>query len=319
MKFVSYTEDSADLITSYRLGYHLYADDTQLIGRAKISDVSCTIDRLQRCVTAVGDWCASRRLQLNPSKTELIWFGSHVSLRKIAANDLSLRVGNDVVTPVDAVRDLGVILDSELTMQRHVNKVASACFFHIRRLKQIRRLLGPEATATVISAFVLSRLDYCNAVLAGLPKVTIAPLQRAQNAAARLILGLASHDHVTTALRHLHWLPVQYRITYKLCLLMHLIHIHKAPSYLKDTVTPTASVSSRGRLRSASSSRYEQPRMRLKFGQRCFSSGTLWNTLRPIIFIIGLREYSTAITATITNSESFKRQLKAVFFERAFS
>jgi len=151
----------------------------------------------------------SRRLQLNPSKTEITWFGSHVSLGKIAANDLSLRVGNDVVTPVDALRDLGVILDSELTMQRHVNKVAIACFLHIRHLKQIRRLLGPEATAILISAFVLSRLDCCNAVLAGLPKVTIAPLQRAQNAAARLILRLAPHDHVTAALRHLHWLPIQ--------------------------------------------------------------------------------------------------------------
>jgi len=95
---------------------------------------------------------------------------------------------------VDAVRDLVVMLDSELTTQRHVNKVASACFFHIRRLKQIRRLLGPEVTATLISAFMLSRLDYCNAILAGLPKVTIAPLQRAQNAAARL---LPPHDHVT--------------------------------------------------------------------------------------------------------------------------
>ena len=123
MKFVSYTEDSADLITSYRLGYHLYADDTQLIGCAKISDVSCTIDRLQRCVTAVGDWCASRRLQLNPSKTELIWFGSHISLRKITTNDLSLRVGNDGVTPVDAVCNLSVILDSELTMQRQSTKL----------------------------------------------------------------------------------------------------------------------------------------------------------------------------------------------------
>jgi len=132
------------------------------------------------------------------------------------------------------VRDLGVILDCELTMQRHVNKVTSACFSHIRRLKQIRRLLGPEATNTLISAFVLSRLDYCNAVLASLPKVTIAPLQRVQNAAARLILRLAPHEHVTAALRHLHWLPVQYQITYKLCLLMHLIHIHKTPSYLKD-------------------------------------------------------------------------------------
>jgi len=168
----------------------------------------------------------STRLQLNPSKTELIWFGSRVSLRKIAANDVSLRVGNDVVTPVDAVCDLGVILDSELTMQRHVNKVVSASFFHNRRLKQIRRLLGPEATATLISAFVLSRLDYCNAVFAGLPIVTIAPLQREQNAASRLMLRLAPHDHMTAALCHLRRLPVHYRITYKLCLLMHLIHIH---------------------------------------------------------------------------------------------
>ena len=154
----------------------------------------------------------------------------------------------------------------------------------------------------IISAFVLSRLDYCNAVLAGLPKVTIAPLQRAQNAAARLILRLASHDHVTAALRHFHWLPVQYRSTYKLCLLMHLIHIHKSPSYLKDIVSPTASVTSRGRLRSASSLRYEQPRMRLKFGQRCFQPP---GTLPP--------------SQQLTNTDSFKRQLKTVLFERAFS
>ena len=105
---------------------------------------------------------------------------------------------------MDVVRDLGVILDCELTMQRHVNKVTSACFSHIRRLKQIRRLLGPEATAIVISAFVLSRLDYCNAVLAGLLKVTIVPLQRAQNAAARLILGFASHDQIKNQNQNVH-------------------------------------------------------------------------------------------------------------------
>ena len=127
LKFISYTEDSADLITCHRLGYHLYADDTQLIGSTEISNVPSTIDRLQRCVSAIGNWCASRRLQLNPSKTELIWFGSRASLRKIAANDLSLRVGGDVIIPVDVVRDLGVTFGSQLTMQRHINKVASAC------------------------------------------------------------------------------------------------------------------------------------------------------------------------------------------------
>jgi len=66
-------------------------------------------------------------------------------------------------------------------LQRHVNKVASVCFHHIQRLRQIRRLLGTDLTAALFSTFLLSRLDYCNAILAGLPRSTIAPLQRAQN------------------------------------------------------------------------------------------------------------------------------------------
>ena len=75
------------------------------------------------------------RLQLNPSKTELIWFGSRVSLRKIAVFDLSLRVGNDVVTPVDAARPR-CHTDSRVDNAATVNKFTSACFFHVRRLKQ---------------------------------------------------------------------------------------------------------------------------------------------------------------------------------------
>jgi len=125
--------------------------------------VPFTIDSLQRCTSDVGDWCASRRLKLNEDKTEFMWCGSRASLKKIASNDLSLRVGNDVITSVNAVRDLGVTLDSELTIKRYVNKVASTCFYHIRRLKQIRRLIGPKVTATLMSAFVLSKVDYCNA------------------------------------------------------------------------------------------------------------------------------------------------------------
>ena len=107
------------------------------------------------------------------------------------------------------MRDLGVVVDSELTLQHHVNKVASACYYNIHRLKQVCRLLGPKVASTLVSAFVLSRLDYCNAILAGLPKSTTAPLQCAQNAAARLVTRLGPRDHVRNALRILHWLPVK--------------------------------------------------------------------------------------------------------------
>jgi len=81
----------------------------------------------------------------------------------------------------------------------------------------------------LISAFVISRLDYCNGILSGRPLSTIAPLQRAewvQNAAARLVLGLSRSDHVRPALKELHWLPVLYQIKFKLALVMFAIHTH---------------------------------------------------------------------------------------------
>ena len=139
--------------------------------------------------TYIHRWCASRRLQLNPTKTEVIWFGTAASLRKIMNTDLTLHVGSDVIKPVSVVRVLGVLLDQELSMKQHISKVTSTCFYQLRRLKQVRHILSPEITTTLITAFISSRMDYCNAVLAGLPKSTLAPLQRVQNAAARLTTG----------------------------------------------------------------------------------------------------------------------------------
>ena len=93
--------------------------------------------------------------------------------------------------PTDVVRDLGVLHDSELTMKRHVSKTVSTCIYHLRRLRQLRRHVDIDTMKQLMSAFIFSRLDYCNAVLYGLPQSTIGPLQRVQNADARVILGLA--------------------------------------------------------------------------------------------------------------------------------
>jgi len=98
---------------------------------------------------------------------------------------------------------------------------------------------------------------------------------------ARLVTGIGLRDHVTPALQQLHWLPVQYRITFKLCLLMHKIYTNRAPSYLTDKVTATADLQSRAGLRSASTSKYQIPRTRIKFGERSFSyvGPSTWNSL----------------------------------------
>jgi len=143
--------------------------------------------------------------------TELVWFGSAANLRKISTTNLTLSVGDDDITLVDVVRDLGVHLDAELTMKQLVNRITSSCFFQLRRLCQIRRAAGSEVNKRLVSAFILSKLDYCKAVLSGLPQTTLRPLQRAQNAATRLVTNTGSRDHITPVLRDLLWLPVNQR------------------------------------------------------------------------------------------------------------
>src|SRR5664279_5696800 len=119
-------------------------------------------------------------------------------------------------------------------------------------------------------------------------------LQRVQNAAARLVARKGPRDHTTPVLHSLHWLPVDYRIKFKLCLLMHLVHIGRSPSYLKEIVQLTVGLQNRRRLRSADSQRYELSKLDLKFGERAFSYAgpAAWNNLPPSLHLLsttGLR------------------------------
>jgi len=94
-----------------------------------VNDVILARTALQHCISDISSWCSSRRLQLNATKTELIWFGSRQMLQRLNNRDLTLEVGTSVIQPVNCVRDLGVHLDSELTMKTHISKVVSACFY----------------------------------------------------------------------------------------------------------------------------------------------------------------------------------------------
>jgi len=136
------------------------------------------VARLLSCVRDLQERAGSCRLRLNASKRQLIWFGSRSSLSRLKPEDRTLEIGATVVKPTDVVRDLGVLLDSELTMKRHVNKTVSPCFYHLRRLRQLQRHVDIDTMKQLVSAFIFSRLDYCNAVLYGLPQSTIGRLQR---------------------------------------------------------------------------------------------------------------------------------------------
>ena len=95
-------------------------------------------------------------------------------------------------------------MDGELNMRIHIGNVSSACFYHLRRIRQLRSIMSSTTIQRLVSAFLLSRLDYSNPVLAGLPAVTLKPLQRVMNVAVRLVAGLGWRDHITPAMRDMH-------------------------------------------------------------------------------------------------------------------
>jgi len=160
--FISYTVDIVNVMEQHKVSSHVDADDTQLYATTKPDDVSSVRRQLGACTADMAQWCASRRLQLNADKTEAIWIASRASLNTVKSQDCSLVMGAEIVTPVDVVRNLGVYLDSELSMKQHVATVASICFFHLRRLRQVRRRVGKDITIRLVLAVIMSRLNYCN-------------------------------------------------------------------------------------------------------------------------------------------------------------
>jgi len=102
-------------------------------------------------------------------------------MEKISDSDLTLDTGTTMIRPVKSVRDLDVHLDSELTMKTHISKVVSSCYHQLRRIRQVRRLFRQDVAQQLVSAFIISRRDYCNSLLSRLPGSTIQPLQRVMN------------------------------------------------------------------------------------------------------------------------------------------
>ncbi|KAK3546357.1 hypothetical protein QTP70_025772, partial [Hemibagrus guttatus] len=213
-----------------------------------------TLRSLGICGTA-WEWFASY-LDGHISKTELLVIPGDPS----PAQDLAISLNNSMISPSATARNLGVTMDNRLSFSSHVANVTRSCRFLLYNIRRIQPFLSTQATQVLVQSLVISRLDYCNSLLAGLPLKTIRPLQMIQNAAARVVFNLPKFSHTTPLLRSLHWLPVAARIRFKTLMLAYKAKNGPAPSYLKALVTPRTAPRS---LRSTSTARLVPPSLRI--------------------------------------------------------
>ena len=245
------------------------------------------------------------KLRLNSDKTEFMVIVSPHHQRLMDEVKPVLRLGDSVISPSKSVRNLGVTFDAQMTMQPHISNTIKTVNFHLRSLGRIRRYLDENTAAAAARALILSRLDYANSLLSGLPDVAMNRLQLAQNNTARLVTRTPPGEHITPALKRLHWLPVKQRVCHKVMCLTFQSQNSMAPAYLTNLLQKprhTRVLRSNGE-----TSNLVVPRTKKTIGDRAFS---VWGPRRWNKLPSDVKSCGTYIT--------FKRSLKTFLFREHF-
>lgn len=250
-----------------------FADDHQLLKTfLPILQVNALGDDLRHCFETISKWMNQFFLCLNPGKTKVLVIAppalrSEIVIRGTFLSDKCVRF-------VDTAKNLGVILDNELTFAPQITKVVQSCFLVIRNLSKIKSFLNFTELHTLVNACIFSRIDYCNSLYFGVNSSLITKLQSVQNSAARLLRtkGGLNNTSLDQFMRKCHWLKVKERIFFKICLIVHKCLYDAAPGQLKELISYCSS---------SRTMQLNQHTHKGSFGNRCFSriAPKLWNLL----------------------------------------
>lgn len=303
--FILYLTPLGQIISRHKISFHCYADDTQLYVNATADPPGSqsSTSKLITCLEEIKVWMEHNFLQLNSSKTEAILVGTPHQVKSSLIT--SITFSGTIIPLSQTVTNLGVKMDPQLTFEAHINHLCKTSFYHLRNISKVRSILSLSDAEKLVHAFVSSRLDYCNALLIGIPRKSLQRLQYIQNSAARILMRVRKHEHITPILHSLHWLPISTRIEYKVSLLTHQCIYGHAPPYLKELINPHNTKRS---VRSTHSNLLHIPRTRLTtMGDRAFCAAApkLWNALPDTL-------------RAPQSTECFKKGLKTFLFSKAF-
>ena len=303
--FIIYMGPLGKILRNLGISFHFYADDSQVYVSFNVSDSEGAVNKVEEAVTIIKSWMNANFLCLNGDKTELLLIASKFNLGKLDIPHIN--ICGDKISPATKARNIGFIFDSIMDCRAQITQTCKSGWFHLSKIGKIRQYLDEGATKILVHAFITSRIDMNNCLYLGLPDNQIRKLQLLQNAAARIIMRLPKHCHITETLHELHWLPVSSRIHFKIILMVYKALNNMAPQYLTDLLTWKPSTARN--MRSNNQNLLMVPKSNtVTYGDRNFTNvaPSWWNALPH-----HLRDCDNIIT--------FKRLLKTHLFKLAYN
>ena len=250
-------------------------------------------NQVPNCMHNIMQWSNEQFMKINPDKTEFLLLRPSCLNNEIVIN--GVLIDDQCIRFSKQVKNVGVWLDQNLDLNKHINTVVSHCHKILRDIGRVKKYMQRTQLETIVHAVISIRLDYCNSLFVNLPKDHLFKLQKVQNTAARLILGKRKRDSAKDALRELHWLNVDARITFKILLLVHKVvrgMCNMSLTYKTFNGRPEDEL------------KLVTPTFNTKYGNRLFeyNGSRLWNSLP-----VHMRKEE--------DTEVYKKSLKTLLFD----
>ena len=188
---------------------------------------------MESLLADIRTWMSANKLKLNDDRTKGVALTG--PRRSVDSSQLSpLNIGDESLNLSPSIQIIGCDLDSHMTFKSYIINFPKNCLFKLRNMYSVRRCISTDAAKVMVQTKITSKLDYCNAMLYGLPASSLSYLQSAQNTAARFISQTRKYDHIKPVMKDLHWLPIRSRIEYKILIMVYKSLHGRIPLYRRE-------------------------------------------------------------------------------------
>ena len=254
-----------------------YVDDSKLLLSFPVKDIDSAKATIEQDLHRVAKWCSLNDILINPTKTKLLLVGTR-QMTNTLPTDFKLDFVGKQITPSSSGKDLGVVIDSHLTYDDHIDSIVSSCMGKLCQISRVKDSFDKDTLCLMVSSLVMSKLFYCSSVWSNTSSKNVKKLQAVQNFACRIVSNTRKFDHITPAMEELEWLPIKDLLLYRDTIMTYKCIHGMAPHYLTSKFCNRASIHGR---KTRNCDQLQIPLYTSAAGQRSFKfrGAKIWNSL----------------------------------------